>query len=144
VLGEGEEVREHLGRVPLVGEAVVDGDAGPLGELLGDVLGEAAELDRVVHSTEDARRVLRGLLVAHVRTGGADEGDVRALVVGCDLERTTRPGRVLLEDQHDLLADEALLLAAFLLGRLQLGGQIDQVADLVGRVVGEPEEVPAA
>ena len=38
VLPEGEEVGQDLGRVPLVGEAVVDRDAGPLGELLGRLL----------------------------------------------------------------------------------------------------------
>ena len=59
---------------------------------------------------------------------GADERDVRALVVGRDLERAARPRRVLLEDQRDLLADELLLLAALLLRRLQLGGEVEQVA----------------
>ena len=92
------------------------------------LLAEAAVLDRVVHAAEHARRVLDGLLVAHVRAARADEGDVRALVVGGDLERAARPGRVLLEDQRDLLADEPLLLAALLLGRLQLGGEVEQVA----------------
>ena len=129
--------------MPLVGEAVEDGDAGPLRELVGDVLAEAAVLDRVVHAAEHAGGVLDRLLVAHVRAARADEGDVGALVVGRDLERATRAGRVLLEDQRDLLADELLLLAALLLRRLQLGGEVDEVADLVGGVVGQLEEVPA-
>ena len=128
VLAEGEEVGQDLGRVPLVGEPVVDRDAGPARELLGRVLREAAVLDRVVHAAEHARGVLHGLLVAHVRAGRADEGDVGALVVGGDLERAARPGRVLLEDQRDLLADELLLLAPLLLGRLQLRREVDQVA----------------
>ena len=89
------------------------------------LLAEAAVLDRVVHAAEHAGGVLDRLLVAHVRAGGADEGDVRALVVGGDLERAARPGRVLLEDQRDLLADELLFLPALLLGRLQLGREVD-------------------
>ena len=130
--------------MPLVGEPVVDRDAGPLRELLGRLLREAAVLDRVVHAAEHARGVLHRLLVAHVRAAGADERDVGALVVGGDLERAARPRRVLLEDQRDLLADELLLLAPFALGRLQLGRQVDQVGDLLGRVVGQLHQVPAA
>ena len=118
--------------MPLVGEPVVDRARRPsCGELLGRLLGEAAVLDRVVHAAEHARGVLHRLLVAHVRAGRPDEGDVRALVVGGDLERAARPGRVLLEDQRDLLADELLLLAAFLLGGLQLGREVEQVGDLL-------------
>ena len=141
VLAEGEEVGEDLRRVPLIGETVVDGDAGVLGELLGHVLAEAAVLDRVVHAAEHPGSVLHRLLVAHVRAARPDEGDVGALVVGGDLERAARPGRVLLEDQRDLLADELLLLAPFLLGRLQLAGEVDQVGDLLGAEVGQLQEV---
>ena len=77
---------------------------------------------------EHAGGVLDRLLVAHVRARGADEGDVRALVVGRDLEGAAGPRRVLLEDQRDLLADELLLLASLLLGGLQLGREVEQVA----------------
>ena len=52
---------------------------------------------------------------------------MRALVVGRDLERAARAGRVLLEDQRDLLAGEPPVLAALSLGGLELGGEIEQV-----------------
>ena len=107
VLAHRQEVGEHLRRVPLVGEAVVDRHAGPLRQLVGDRLAEAAVLDRVVHAAEHARRVLDRLLVAHVRAARADERHVRALVVGGDLERAARARRVLLEDQRDLPARRA-------------------------------------
>ena len=87
-------------------------------KLVGDVLAEAAVLDRVVHAAEHTGRVLHGLLVAHVRAGRTDEGDVCALVVGGDLERAAGARRVLLEDQRDLLANKPSLLAALLLCRL--------------------------
>ena len=112
VLAEGQEVGQDLRRVPLVGEAVVDGDACPLGELVGDALAEAAVLDRVIHAPEHSRGVLDGLLVTDVRAGRPEVGHVRALVVGGDLERAPGAGRVLLEDQRDLLAAQVLLLAA--------------------------------
>ena len=62
-----EEVGEHLRRVPLVGESVVDGDAGVLGQHLDVDLTVAAELDGVVHPAEDPRRVGHRLLVAQLR-----------------------------------------------------------------------------
>jgi len=125
VLAERQEVREDLRRVPVVGQAVVHRHARPLGELVDGVLGEAAELDRVEHAAEHPRGVLDRLLVAHVRAARAEVRDVRALVVGGDLERAARARRVLLEDQRDLLAAQVLLLAAGLLGRLQLGGEVE-------------------
>ena len=69
---------------------------------------------------------------------------MRALVVGGDLERAARPRRVLLEDQGDLLAVQALLLAVLALGGLELGREIEQVGELFGGVVGERQEVAAA
>ena len=112
VLAQRQEVGEDLRRVPLVGEAVVDGHARPGRELVGDGLAEAAVLDRVVHAAEHARGVLDRLLVAHVRAARAEVGDVCALVVGGDLEGAAGAGRVLLEDQRDLLAGEPPVLAA--------------------------------
>src|SRR6185312_13233401 len=79
-----------------------------------------------------------------MRAGRAEVGDVCALVVGGDLERAARAGRVLLEDQRDLLAGQTLVLAAVLLVGLQLRGQVEEVDDLVRRVIVEVEEVATA
>ena len=53
------------------------------------------------------------------------------LVVGGDLERTTRAGRVFLEDQCNLLSDEPLLFATLPLRRFQLRREVQQIHDLV-------------
>src|SRR5271166_3806925 len=82
----------------------VRGLAGPGREFVGGRLGEASILDRVVHPPQHARRVLDGLLVAHMRAGWSEEGDVGALVICGYLESTAGPGGVLLEDQGDVLA----------------------------------------
>jgi hypothetical protein len=68
---------------------------------------------------------------------------VPALVGGCDLEGAARARGGLLEDERDRTAPETLLLGARLLGHLQLGGQFDQVAELLGREVQFLEEVAA-
>ena len=69
-LGHGQDVGEDLRRVELVGQAVPDRHAGVLGQLLDDVLPEAAVLDAVEDPTEDAGRVLHRLLVADLRPLG--------------------------------------------------------------------------
>ena len=58
-LVHGQEVGEHLRRVPLVGEPVVDGHAGVPGQLLDVGLGVAAELDGVVHAARAPGRCRR-------------------------------------------------------------------------------------
>ena len=105
--------------MPLVGQPVVDGDAGVCSQFLHLGLRVAAELDGVVHAAEDTGGVGDRLLVSHLRTGRVEIGDMRALVEGRDLERRTRAGRGLLEDQSDLFAFEPLDLGARELGDLQ-------------------------
>ena len=89
-LAHGHEVGERLRRMGLVGQAVVDGNAGELGQLARRLLAVAAELDGVVHAAEHPRRVLHRFLVADLAAGGAEIGHVRPLVVGRHLEPGAR------------------------------------------------------
>ena len=143
VLAHGQHVGQDLGRMELVGQAVEHRHAGVVGERLDEVLVEAAVLDAVVQPAEHTRRVLDRLLVAHLRRLRVEIGHVRALVVRGHLERAARARRGLLEDQADLLLAEVLLLSPVLLGRLEVGRQVEQVAELVGREVELLEEVAA-
>jgi len=138
-----ELVREHLGGVPVVGEAVPDRDAGQLGEHLDVLLLAAAELDAVVEAAQHPGGVRDRLLVAHLRPARVEVGDVRALVERGDLERTPRAGRGLLEDQGDVLLREVVDLAALLLGGLQFGRQVEQVPPLLGSEVQLLQEAAA-
>ncbi len=78
--------------MPLVGQTVPDGDARELGQRLDRGLGKAPVLDAVVDAAQHPGRVLHRLFVADVRTAGAQVGDVRALIVGGDLERDAGAG----------------------------------------------------
>ena len=129
-LAHGQEVGEHLGGVPLVGQPVVDRHAGVGGEVLDVGLAVAAELDRVVHAAQDRGGVGDRFLVPQLGAGRVEVGHVRALVVGGDLERGPGPGRGLLEDQRDLLARQPLGLGAGVLGGLQRLARLQQVAQL--------------
>jgi hypothetical protein len=135
VLAHGHHVGQHLGRVILVGEPVVDRHARVLAELLDDLLAGAAVLDRIKHAAEHARRVLGRFLVAHLRARRIEIGDVRALVMAGDLEGAAGAGRGLLEDQANLLAPEVLLLGASILRALQVAGEIEEVLELLLGVV---------
>jgi hypothetical protein len=143
VLADRQEVREHLRRVPLLSQPVEDRHARPLRERV-HVLVDAAVADRVVDAAEHARGVLHRLLAAEVRAARPDVGDVRALVVRGDLEGRTRACGVLLEEERKRLALEPALFPASRLGRLQLGRELEQMQQLVARVVRERKEVPAA
>jgi hypothetical protein len=62
------------------------------------------------------------------------------VTVGRHLEAHARAGGVLLEDQCDLLAAQHRLLGAGVLGGLQVGGELEQKADLVCREVAQGQQ----
>ena len=66
VLTHGESVSEHLGRVELVSQAIENRDTCVFSQLFHHRLVEPAVLDAVIHTPQDAGRVLHGLLVANV------------------------------------------------------------------------------
>src|SRR5690625_1906462 len=106
-------------------------------------MAEAAVFDGVVDTPEYAGRVLHRLLLADLSSRGAQVGDVGPLVVGGDLEAGTGAGRILLEDQCDVLALELLLLVAAVLGLLEGGRELQEKADLAGREVEQLEKAAA-
>ena len=129
--------------MPLVGQAVPHRDAGLGGELLDALLPESAVLDAVEHAAQHAGGVGDGLLVAELRAGGVEIGDVGALVVGAHLEGAARARGGLLEEQRDVPPDEVLALGAGPLGGLQLTGEAEQMGPLLGREVGFLQEAAA-
>jgi len=129
-VGGGEEVGEDLRGVEFVRQPVPDRNARVAGKLLDDLLAEAAVLDAVVEPAEYASRVLHRFLVPDLGPARPEIGDVGALVVGRHLERHARPGRGLLEDDRDVLAAQALLLVAAVLGGFQLSGERQEELDV--------------
>ena len=126
------------------GQPVVDRHAGVRGQLLDVGLRVAAELDRVVHPAEHPRRVGDRLLVAELRSGRVEVGDVSTLVERGHLERRPGARRRLLEDQRDLLAVEPLDLAPGVLGDLQRLRQLQEEAQLAGLEVDLLDEAAIA
>ncbi len=124
VLLHGQDVRQRLGGMELVGEAVPDRHAGVLRQFLHPRLLKAAVLDAVVHAAQHAGGVANRLFLAELRAGRIKVGHLGTLVVRGDLKRTARAGRSLLEDQGDVLALQVLRLGAGFLGLFQFGREI--------------------
>ena len=143
VLLDGQDVGEHLGGMPLSGQAVPHGHAGLSSELLDVVLGKAAELDAVIHATENAGGVLDGLLLAHLRRTRIEVGDAHAQIHAADLEGAAGTSGGLLEKQNDVLALEIAVRNASALHVLEVLGELEQVLDLLGGEVEELEEATA-
>ena len=140
VLFHRQEIREHLCRVGLVRQSVVDRDPGVLREDLDALLREAPVLDGVVHPAEDAGGVLHRLLVADLRTRRIQGGHAHPLVERRHLEGAAGPGRGLLENDAEVLPREAGDRARRVRGALQVAGEVEEEAELGGRKVGHVEE----
>ena len=140
VLHQRQDIGKRLRRVVDVGQAVPHGNARVGGETLDDLLVVAAVLDAVVEAAEDLGGVDHRFLLAHLGGLGIEESDVRALVVSGDFERAAGAGRGLFEQQHDVLAGEQVAADAGALFGLEVSGEIEHVADLVGGEVLQRQE----
>ena len=129
--------------MPEVGEAVPHRHAGLGGELLDVLLGEATELDAVVHAAEHAGGVLDGLLLAHLRAARIEVGHAHAEVHGADLEGAAGARGGLLEQQDDVLALEVAVRGARALEILEVAGELEQVLDLLGGEIEQTQEAAA-
>ena len=143
VVAHGQDVGQHLGGVPLVGEPVPHRHAAERGQGLDGVLGEASVLDAVEHPAEHPGGVFDRLADADVAAFGAEVGDVRPLVVGADLEGAAGAGRRLFEDEGDVAADHPLALGPGALLDPERVGQVDEGEELVLGEVDLLEEAPA-
>src|SRR4030095_9188298 len=81
------------------------------------------------------RGVFERFLMSDLRAGRVEVCHVRALVVARDLERAPRPCGRLLEDQADLLTIEVLLLRPRAFGAFEIARKLEDVAELLWRVV---------
>ena len=130
MLPDGEKVRQYLGGVKFIGQAVPDRHAGKFRQLLYDGLRIAPVFDAVVHPTQHPGGVGDGFLFAHLGAGGAEIGHPHAQIVSRHLKGAAGAGGVLFKQQCDVLPlMDAVGDARFFL-RLQLCRQIQQVGDL--------------
>ena len=137
---DGQKVGQHLRGVKLVGQAVPHRHAGVFRQKFHRILAETAVFDTVVHAAKHARRVLDALLFAHLRAGWVEEGHAHAQIAPRHFKGAARARGGLFKQQHDVAAHQVPVADAQMLFALQALGQIEQMADFVGRVVQKREE----
>ena len=135
VLLNGEEVRQNLGGMGLVGQAVEHGNSGVAGQFLYPRLLKAAVLDAVIHPAQYPGGVGNGLLHADLRGGGIQEGGAHAQIPGGNLKGTASTGGILLKDQSHVFPLQIAVGNPGFLFRLQIGGGVQKLLDLGGRKV---------
>ena len=123
------------------GEAVPDRNARKLGQQPYDPLPVTSILDSVIHSSQHTGGILDGLFFAHLRTGRTQVGHLCALIMGRHLESATSTGRILLEQQHDILTCQQFLFLTEILVGLEPRGQIQHVGNFIGREVEQRQQV---
>ncbi len=84
--------------VKIIRQPVEHGPAGKFRQHFGVVLAETALLDSIVDTAQNPRGVFHRFLVANLAARWPQIGDVRTLIVGCDLKTASGAGSVLLED----------------------------------------------
>jgi len=129
ILPQGHQVRQRLGGMVQIRQAVPDGHAGETREVFRGFLLKAAELDSVIEAPQHAGGVLQGFLFAHLGVG--QEGDVAALVPAGGLKGAARAGGRFLKNQHDVLPAKQIAGDAGALFALQVTGQVQQKQDLL-------------
>ena len=143
VLLNGHHVRQDLGGVVRIGEAVPDRHAGVLGQVLHHFLVVAPVLDAVKEPAQHTGGVLQGLLLAHLAAAGVQIGDVAPLLGGSHLEGAAGAGGGLFKQQHDVLALQGGVADAGPALGLQVVAQVQEIADLRGGEVFQSQETPA-
>ena len=144
LLAGGQNIRQHLGGMKIVGQAVPHRHAGVFGQILDDGLLVAAVLDAVIQPPQDLGRVGQRLLFPHLRRAGIQEGDAHAQVAGRHLEGAARAGGGFFEEQNDLLVAEPFVRRAGLLHALELRREVEKIIDLLRCVVQKGEKASAA
>ena len=135
MLLNGEEVRQDLGGVELVGQAVEHGHSGVFRQLLHQLLTEAPVLDAVKHPAQHPGGVGDGLLHADLAAGGAQVGAAHAQVLGGHLEGAAGAGGGLFKDEGHVLALQIAVGDARLLLGLQVGGGVQELLNFSGSEV---------
>ena len=125
----------------LVGQAVPYRHVRVFRQFLHDLLPEAPVLDPLEHARKHLRRVRNGLLFADLAARGVQVGGAHPQVAGRHLKGAARAGGGLFKDQRHVFAPQHVVGGARLLFRFQRRRQVQQVADLLRRVVQQRQKI---
>ena len=144
LLLHGQQIRQHLGGVKLVGQAVPDRDAGILGQLVHQLLAEPAVLNAVEHPAQDPGGVSDALLFTHLGAAGVQVCHAHPQIVPCHLESAAGTGGGLFKQQDNVLVLQIAVGNAAAFEPLELLGQVQQVSDFSGGVIEKLQKASAS
>ena len=101
MLPDGEKIRQNLGGVEFVGQAVPHGHTGVGSQSFHDLLAKTTVFDAVIHPTQHTGGVSNGLLLTQLGAAGIQIGGMHTEIGGGHLECTTGAGGGFFEDQGD-------------------------------------------
>ena len=108
VFPDRQEIRQHLGRMELIGKPVPHRHIGILRQLLHDILPESPVFDSLEHARQDPGRVRDALLLADLGARRIQVGRPHPQVVGRHLKGASGAGAGLLEDQRHVLPPQGV------------------------------------
>ena len=143
MLPNGEHVRQDLGGMELVGQAVPHRNTGVMGQLLHDLLPIAPVLNAVKHAAQHAGGVGNALLLADLAAGGVQIGHLHPQIMGGHLKAAPGAGGGLFKNQRDVAAVQGVVGNVCLLLGLQVRGQVQQALDLFRGKIQQLQKVSA-
>ena len=130
MLTDGEEIRQDLGRMEFVGQAVPHRNAGVMGQFLHDLLAESAVLDAVKHTAENTGGIRGAFLLTHLGTGGSQVHRMHTQISRRYFKSAAGTGAVFLKQKSNALALAEAMRDAGLFLRLKIGGKIQKTRNL--------------
>ena len=130
-LTDRQKIRQHLGRMILIGQTVPYRHSCVFRQFFHDLLAEAAVLNTIVHPSKYTGCVCNALFLADLRTLGIQISHLNTEVMGCHLKRAARSRTGLLKNQCDIhslmgFSHDPLLLLFF-----QICCQIQKISNLL-------------
>ena len=125
----------------LVGQAVPHRHIGVFGQFLDDLLPEAPVLDAFKHAGKHLGGISNGFLLADLAARGVQVGGTHAQIMGGDLKGAAGAGGGLFKNQRHIFATQYIVRDARLLFGFQLGGQVQQPANLLRRIVQQRQKI---
>ena len=137
VLAHGEQVGQHLGRMPFVGQAIVNRHACVFGQFFDDVLTKATVFNRIVHAAQHAGGVFDAFFVANLAARWAQIRGAGTLVGSAHFKCATGTGGGFFKNQGHVFAAQLRCFAAIFFSGFEFCGQCHQRSHFFGAQIGQ-------
>ena len=141
MLPDRQEIRQDLGRMELIGQAVPYRDSGITIQVLHDLLPVSPVLNPVKHTAQNPRCIGNAFLFTYLAPGGIQIGTVHSQVISSDLKGAASARARFLKDQGDIFSGTAGMRHAGFFLLLQIRCQVKKTRDLFRREIKQFQEL---